>query len=130
MSSKFYSLGELNLQINSGKSVGGAAFTAGELAELLRRRAAVVKSFGGASSGASAPCEELAALKARQLVDRTRAAVLKREIAAEQRAAKRAAKAAEAVAKRAQKAAGAAPKVKRARAAAVAVKIEVDDADL
>ena len=43
MGSKFYTLGELNLQINSGKSVGGAALTAGELDEQLRRRAIIIE---------------------------------------------------------------------------------------
>ena len=37
------SLGELNLQINSGKSVGGADLTAGEITELLERRAVIVR---------------------------------------------------------------------------------------
>ena len=142
--SKFYTLGELNIQINSRKSVGGADLTAEQMEELLalhlvimqriksrvvERRSRTVDAELPLECVAEQrsrtelpmePGEELAALRKRQLEDRSRALVLKKVLAAESatkaaaRAAGRVAKAAEVAARRAERAAG--PKAKRARA--------------
>ena len=140
--SKIQTLGELNIQINSRKTVGGADLTAEQMGELLalrlvimnriksrvvERRSRTVDALGlplgcvvEHAKLPMEPGEELAALRKRQLEDRSRALVLKKALAAESaaktaaRAAGRAAKAAEVAARRAERAAG--PKAKRARA--------------
>ena len=140
--SKFYTLGELNIQINSRKSVGGADLTAEQMEELLALRLVIMQRIKSRvverrSRTVDAemplecvveqrshtvdvglplePSDELAGLRVRQRADRSQARVLKKVLATEK------------VTKAATKAAGKAAKAaeRAARAAARAAKDEV-----
>ena len=132
--SKMQTLGELNLQINSRKTVGGADLTAEQMEELLalrlvimnriksrvaERRSRTVDALGCVVEQRShtelpmEPGKELAALRVRQRADRSRALVLKKVLATE-KVTKAATKAAGKAAKTAERAAKTAVRVAKA----------------